>query len=76
MSLISMTFLVDNFRKAALIQMISFMLLLKTYAYNFLLLLVFMLNFNLTRIPLLNLREIKEGNLKTLTDLLLEEIIL
>jgi len=56
-SLISMTFLVGSFRKASLIQIMSFILLLKTCVYGFLLLLVFMLNFDLARISLLILGE-------------------
>ena len=74
MFLISTTFLVSSFRKVSLIQMMFSILLLKTYVYDFLLLLASILNFDLAKISLLSLRGIKGKNLETLANLPLGEV--
>jgi len=54
--------------------MIFSTLLLKPYVHDFLLLLAFTLNFDLARISLLGLGEMKGGNFETSVDLSLREV--
>jgi len=72
--LILTNLLVGSFRKASLIWMMFLMLLLKTCVYDFLLLLAFMLNFDLAKISLLGLEKMEGRNHKTLANLPLEEV--
>jgi len=74
MLLILTAFLVCSFGKISLMWIMSFTLLLETCMHNFLLLLTFMLNFDLARIPLLSLRRIEGGNFETSVDLPLGEV--
>jgi len=74
MLLILTNLLVGSFRKASLIWMMFLMLLLKTCVYDFLLLLAFMLNFDLAKISLLGLEKMEGRNHKTLANLPLEEV--